>query len=60
MRSRVNSILERKGIEANIVETIVGSAEEAETFRFPGSPTARVNGRDVEPQAELQQNYGLG
>jgi len=53
-------MLERKGVEARVVEIIVGSAEEAATLRFPGSPTVRVNGRDIEPQAELQENFGLG
>lgn len=52
--------MEKKAIEANVVETIVGSAEEAETLRFPGSPTVRVNGRDIEPEAETKQDYGLG
>ena len=60
MRSRVHAMAEKRGIEARVVETIVGSAGEAEALRFPGSPTVRVNGRDVEAEADQQQNYGLG
>ena len=60
MRSLVSSLVEKHGIKALVVETIVGSAAEAETLRFPGSPTVRVNGSDVEPQAEMQVGFGLG
>ena len=31
----------------------------AERARFPGSPTVRVAGRDVEPGAELSDEYTL-
>jgi hypothetical protein len=60
VRSLVSSLVEKHGLKALVVETIVGSAAEAETLRFPGSPTVRVNGRDVEPQAEVKEDYGLG
>ena len=60
MRSLVRSLVAKKGIEERIVETIVGTAEEAVELRFPGSPTVRVNGRDIEPEAETKQDYGLG
>jgi hypothetical protein len=30
----------------------VRSEEEAETLRFPGSPTIRIDGRDVDPAGE--------
>jgi hypothetical protein len=60
VRSLVRSLVAKKGIEERIVETIVGTAEEAVELRFPGSPTVRVNGRDIEPEAETKQDYGLG
>jgi hypothetical protein len=43
-----------------VAETTVGSAKEAVALRFPGSPTVRVNGSDIEPQAEMKEDYGLG
>ena len=42
-------------VELRSVET----PEAAETERFLGSPTVRVNGRDVEPGAEDRSDYGL-
>ena len=60
MRSHVSSLVERKGIRAQVVETRVESAEEAVALRFPGSPTLRVDGCDIEPQAEMREDYGLG
>lgn len=43
------------GIELRAVETI----EDAERERFLGSPTVRIDGRDVEPSADERGDYGL-
>jgi hypothetical protein len=56
----VNSLLEKRGINAQVEEITVASFEEAAVLRFPGSPTVRVNGRDVDPPVEKQEDYGLG
>ena len=37
----------------------VETLEEAETERFLGSPTVRVNGVDVEPGATQRADYGM-
>src|SRR3954453_18500370 len=37
----------------------VETAEDAVASRFLGSPTVRVDGRDVEPGAEARTDYGL-
>jgi hypothetical protein len=37
----------------------VESADEAERERFLGSPTVRVDGRDVDPGASERQDFGL-
>jgi hypothetical protein len=47
------------GVEAEIREVRVQSPEDAERMRFIGSPSVRVNGRDIEPQAEAQTGYAL-
>nr|WP_242342875.1 hypothetical protein [Anaeromyxobacter sp. SG22] len=41
-----------------IETTLVATAEDAARFSFPGSPTIRVNGRDIDPQPPT--NVGLG
>ncbi len=37
------------GVEAEIIPVEVRSEEDALKLRFPGSPTVRVNGEDIEP-----------
>jgi hypothetical protein len=39
--------------------TGIGTADAAQRERFLGSPTVRINGRDVEPEAERRTDYGL-
>ena len=38
----------------------VDSQQKARALKFPGSPTVRVNGRDLEPEAQESLNFGLG
>ena len=55
----VEEILTAEGLKADIQEIPVNSGEEALALRFPGSPTVRVNGRDIEPGAENKSGFGL-
>jgi hypothetical protein len=43
--------------EVRLIE--VGSPEAAAEHRFLGSPTVRVDGRDVEPGADERRNFAL-
>ena len=45
----LEEVLARRGIQSPIVMREVRTDEEAETLRFPGSPTIRIDGRDVDP-----------
>ena len=38
------------GFWAQVVTVLVSTAEEAERLRFPGSPTVRLDGRDLFPE----------
>jgi hypothetical protein len=40
------------GIDAEVQTTLIADQAAADRARFPGSPTIRVDGRDVEPDAE--------
>jgi hypothetical protein len=51
--------LSEVGIEAQIQLIAVNASEEAQRMQFPGSPTIRVNGRDLLPAAESQA-WSLG
>ena len=49
-RELLDELLASCGIEADVVEREVFSDEEARELAFPGSPTIRVDGRDVDPE----------
>jgi len=51
--------LARTGVPDEIELRRVKSVEEAERERFLGSPTVRVNGRDVDPMADERTDYGI-
>ena len=46
---RVRTVLDDEGISADVQQIEVNDAAAAEALGFLGSPTIRVNGRDVEP-----------
>ena len=49
-RELLSEVMGARGIEADVVEREVFSEEEARELAFPGSPTIRVDGRDVDPE----------
>jgi hypothetical protein len=46
----LKDVLRERGVEAEILYTQVETEEDAKRLRFPGSPTIRVDGRDVDPE----------
>lgn len=58
-RALVARVLEDAGVRADVRESVVESPDEAHRLRFLGSPTIRVNGRDVEPSADRRSDYVL-
>lgn len=48
-RELLRDVLQERGVDAEIVEREVLTQDEAEELAFPGSPTIRVDGRDVDP-----------
>ena len=56
---RVREVLEQEGAAADMVEVEVRDASTAETVGFLGSPTIRVDGRDVEHAARAERGFGL-
>jgi hypothetical protein len=50
----LEQVLAERGLDAEIELRHVSSHEEAQELRFPGSPTIRVDGRDVDPAGEQQ------
>ena len=55
----VEEVVSTLGIQAKIKSLNIGSVEEAETYRFLGSPTIQVDGTDIERSRRSDQpNYG--
>jgi hypothetical protein len=54
---RVRELAEHAG--GDLVLRRIETAAEAERERFLGSPTVRVNGRDVDPDAADRTDFGL-
>jgi len=52
VKEMVWRILEREKIQAEVRAIEVGDVETAQTLRFLGSPSVRVNGVDIEPGRE--------
>jgi hypothetical protein len=54
---RIQDILRTQAEDAAIREIEVTDEPMAQSLRFPGSPTVRINGRDAEPS--LEPRFGL-
>ena len=52
VKEMVRRILEREKIQAEVRAVEVGDVDTAQTLRFLGSPSVRVNGVDIEPGRE--------
>ena len=48
------------GIDAELRTSLIVDQAAADRARFPGSPTVRVDGHDVEPGSEPAAEYVLG
>ena len=55
----LREVLAKEGMEADVELVAVNSDEEARRLYFPGSPTIRVEGRDLFPVAE-REDWSLG
>jgi hypothetical protein len=57
LRPRLERLLTARGLGDELVVREIASAEEAAAARFLGSPTLRIDGRDVEPGADRRTTY---
>ena len=56
---RVRDVLLAEGIRAEIHETAITDANAAQELRFRGSPTIRINGRDIAGESIEKGSYAL-
>jgi hypothetical protein len=57
--SRLREMLTASGLSTAIDLRCIADETHAERERFLGSPTVRVNGKDVEPGAEQRTDFGM-
>jgi hypothetical protein len=55
----VKHVLAAEGVEAEIHEVLVRDEAMANELGFCGSPTIRINGRDVEGESQGAQRFAL-
>lgn len=55
----VQRVAAELAVDAEIRTTMISDQAAAERTRFVGSPTVRVDGRDVDPEGELDGEYTL-
>lgn len=48
------------GVPAEICEIEVKTEEQTRELRFLGSPSVRINGRDIEPGADKRSDFAYG
>ncbi len=46
-------------LSINLSHIVISSTEEAVEYQFPGSPTLRINGRDIEPSMRKVDHFGV-
>jgi hypothetical protein len=50
--SELQRILREEGVETEVMRVQIEDDQQAERERFPGSPTIRIDGRDIVPAGE--------
>lgn len=55
----VKDVLAAEGVVANIREVLVRDERMAGELKFVGSPTIRINGRDVAGESQTEKSFAL-
>ena len=58
-RELVDRVVAESCVEVEIANVNVADSQAAERLRFLGSPTIRVDGRDIEPDADERTEFAL-
>jgi len=58
-RSLLREVMAEMDLDVPVQEIKILSEEEAEQLAFPGSPTIRVDGEDVDPTSAAQMEVSL-
>jgi len=55
----VRDVLREQGLPQDILQIEVIDPNQAAALSFPGSPTVRVDGKDVEPNVTVSASFGI-
>ncbi len=55
----IKEIIAEEAVDADITLILIETPEDARRLQFTGSPTVRINGRDIEPNRQIIKDYGL-
>ena len=56
----INEVSRNQAAKTDIKETTISSTPEANSSKFLGSPSIRINGKDIEPESVENSDYGFG
>jgi hypothetical protein len=57
--SQLKAVLRAEGIPAEIHEVAVTSTKAAQELKFRGSPTVKINGRDIAGESQDPESFAL-
>ncbi len=55
----ITDIIAEDAVDADVTLILIETPEDARRFHFTGSPTVRINGRDVDSNMKTIKDYGL-
>lgn len=56
---QLRSVLAAEGVSAEIQEVVIRDAQAAEEYHFRGSPTIRIDGRDIAGESKAPPSVAL-
>jgi len=59
LKGRLEKFISEKHLDAEIEEVLINNEEEAKKYRFAGSPQLTLNGKDIDPMANLITNFHI-
>ncbi|MBI2644805.1 DUF2703 domain-containing protein [Candidatus Uhrbacteria bacterium] len=57
LKMNIERLVKEMNLEYEIQEVLVNSEEEAQQWKFSGSPQLLINGEDIDPSASKITNY---
>lgn len=57
--SELKQALKTAGIQADYQVVLIKSQAEAEKYKFPGSPTIQIDGKDIDPAAAQATQFSV-